>query len=225
MKPLNTSDLTERVRFEQLSGAAWVAVAVLAASVLPGGTASRSPELIPELPSAATAQPYIVRVRYRTDLESGMRIRWGRKTLSLDSVVDPDNHRHELAIQATSVPSFTDRHAQALAAITLEGFAVTFSKESTAGYDSPTDTPASPAATSAIAGYAKWLGNETPQQYEAGTVIETEAAKLLFIPSTYGQLPAQGAIATIGANGFVVKSVTPIAPDATAIGAYITVER
>lgn len=226
MKPLSAGELTERVTVEQLSSGAWALVAVLFASVLPGGTAAAPPVLIPELAIAAQTQPYTVRVRYRTDLGANMRIRWGSKTLAINTIVDPDNRRHELTIETGTVPDYTDLHAAALAAIAREGFAITFSKDSTSGYDAPTDTAADPAAsTSAIAGFAKWIPGGKPTQKDGDTAVETASPKLLFIPTTLGDEPLLNAVCSIDSVPYALETVDPIAPDGAAIGAYLTVAR
>lgn len=227
MPPLSAGALTERVTIEQPSGTAWALVAAgVFASVLPGGTAAAAPSLFPELAATAPSVAYQVKLRYRTDVTSGMRIRWGSKTLAIATVVDPDNRRHELLIQTGTVPSYTEIHAAALAAIANEGFAVTFSKDSTVGYDQLTDTlPAPASSTSTIVGYAKWIPGGKPTTNEPSVAVETASPRLLFVPTTLGQMPAPNAYLDINSTTYVLESRDDVAPDGTAIGAYLLVSR
>jgi hypothetical protein len=220
---LSTGEMTERIRVERPTGTSWLLVAVLSASVLPGGSAAAAPPIFPELAATAPSVPYRVRVWHRTDLSSGMRIRWGQTILAVSSVVDPDNRRHELLIQTGTVPSYADIHAAALAAIANEGFAVTFSKDSTVGYDESTDTMPVPPSTSTVIGYAKWIKGGEPTQNIPGTLSETAKPKLIFVPSSIGVLPAPNAILAINSSDYVVEKCDPCAPQGTPIGAYLEV--
>lgn len=226
MRELRPGDCTERIRVESPVGSAWAVVATMAASVLPGGALMRRVQpIFPELAVTAPCIPYQVRVFHRTDLSSGMRIRWGTQSLAIETLVDPDNRRHELRMQACSVPSYVDVHAAALAAIANEGFAVTFSEDSSVGYDAPTDTMPVPTDTTTVIGYAKWIPGGKPMAFTSETLVPSTTPKLLFVPTTIGQMPAIGSLLSIGADAYALETRDDCAPDGRAIGGYMMVKR
>ncbi len=100
---------------------------------------------------------------------------------------------------------------------------VTFSSTSPGTYNAATDTW-SGGSTSTVTGRAfQKRGN--PKVYEALKLIEADALTLLFIPTTYGQLPGLGWTVVWGGLTYTVRSILPIAPDSVAIGATIVVSR
>jgi hypothetical protein len=225
MAPLTAGALRERIQVEQFVGGSWSVFATLSASVLPGGTFYVRP-IIPEFTPPPTVA-YQIRVRYREDLDASFRVRWGQRLLGIHPPVDPDGHHHELMIQAGILPLASDYYSAAVAQIASEGEPVSFTKDDYAtGFDSATDTPPSPPAPSPIiAGFAKRVFGGNPQQYRDASLVEIASPRFLFVPSTIGTLPDQGAIGTLGGDVIVVGSVEPISVEGIAIAARIEVER
>jgi head-tail adaptor len=223
---MRAGDLRDRIRIERLVASQWALVAVVWASVRPGGTANIQGTLIPELPVASPSTAYEVRIRYRTDIAEDMRVRWGTRTLTVASALDPDDRRRELALQCATSIVYADYHAQLLVAMATEGAPlVTFTKAvTTSRYDAETNTLDTPPVTTTATGYIKRIGGE-PQQRETQSLVEREAPTVLFVPTTYGTLPALGASAHVSADDFFLRSVLPIAPDGVALAARLVVDR
>lgn len=122
--------------------------------------------------------------------------------------------------------SFAAKHTSALAAITKNGAAVTFSRVTQGSYDAATDT-ATP-ATSTVSGYAiRVSGDQTtrgnPDRYSQLGLVESKAPTLLFAASTYGSVPELGATCSWNSETFTVRDVNPIAPDGTPIVSYVVI--
>jgi hypothetical protein len=121
------------------------------------------------------------------------------------------------------VSKYATDHADALLDVADAGEAITFTLSSPGTYDATTDTYTS-ASTSTIAGYA--IQDEgDPEQYKALDLIEAAAPTLFFTPSTYGTLPDERYTGVWNSETYTVRSVSPIAPDGTAIAARIVISR
>jgi hypothetical protein len=102
--------------------------------------------------------------------------------------------------------------------------AITFTRTSQGAYDPETDL-ATP-STSTVTGVAV-RGRGDPDRYAALGLVESTAPTLVFIPTTYGELPAPGDTTTWPATGgsdYTVRDVTPFSPDGVAIGAFVIIE-
>jgi hypothetical protein len=75
-----------------------------------------------------------------------------------------------------------------------------------------------------VSGYAIGVRGKG-KRFGSDTLVETENPLLFFIPSTYGAKPALNALATWGGTEYAVKDALPFAPNGTAIGSYVELER
>lgn len=116
--------------------------------------------------------------------------------------------------------SYATEHADALADVTAAGAAVTFSKTTQGSYDPETDTAT--ASTSAVAGVAIRVPGD-PNRYSALNLVETQAATLLFVPTTFGDTPELGSSVSFGGSTLTVRDVEPLALDGTTILATVVV--
>ena len=221
-------DLSDRITLETFNGASWATPLVLWAMVVPvaprpASALAKSLATVPAFAQAGSA--YEITVRYRTDLSRAMRVRRGSDVLVITSI-DPDQDRRWLTILCETFLSYAVRHDTALAAAVREGSPITFTKPTTSSndrttYDSGTDTAASPVATTSVSGYA--IEDVGSRAYESGTLIESATRTLLFVPTTYGDLPEEGAVATWAGERVAAERVEPIAPDGVPIGARVAV--
>lgn len=118
--------------------------------------------------------------------------------------------------------TYAPEHEGALEDVREAGAHVTF-EASAAEYDAETDTGGA-VEVSSVSGFAfQTRGN--PIRYQALGLIESSAPTLLFIPETYGELPVLGSSVTWAGAVHTVKSINPIAPDGTAIGAKVVISR
>lgn len=117
--------------------------------------------------------------------------------------------------------SYATDHASALADVTAAGAAVTFTDKSPGAYAS-TGTWTGPATTTSVAGAAIEVEGD-PKEYEALSLVQRNPATLFFTPTTYGSLPSLDMAVTWGGVSRLVKRVRPLAPDGTAIAAYVVV--
>ena len=222
------SDLRDRVRIEALSGAAWALQCVVSAAVLPiaprpASALAASLAAVPAFAQAGSA--FEITIRYRTDLTRAMRIRRGSDVLVITSIDDVDGQRLWLKILCETFLTYATRHDTALAAAVREGAPITFTRSTTsstnaATYDPNSDTLATPVATTTISGYA--IEDVGQREYQPGLTHSVRKV-LTFIPTTYGDLPAEGASCIWGGETLVVEKVEPIAPDAVVMGAKVTV--
>jgi hypothetical protein len=98
-------------------------------------------------------------------------------------------------------------HADALATIRDAGAPVSFALTSTPR--DPTTNVAGPPVTTTVAGFA--IGKKPNAiRYQALGLVESQAATLLFVPSTYGQVPPMSAAVLWNGVGFVVRDVDPV---------------
>lgn len=118
---------------------------------------------------------------------------------------------------------YTQDHAGALADVKAAGAAVTFTLENPGTLDEATGLYTSASSTT-VSGYAvRDRGN--PKTYESLSLKQSEAPTLFFTPSTFGSLPLPGYTVVWGSVTYTVRDVEPLAPDGTAIGAYVVVAR
>lgn len=118
---------------------------------------------------------------------------------------------------------YTADHAGALADVTADGAAVTFTLQVPGPHDPATGTFAA-GTTTTVTGSAIQL-DARPETYRALGLVETEARTLFFTPTTYGSLPALKSSVTWGGVAYTVRDVAPLAPDGFAIAAEVTVAR
>lgn len=117
--------------------------------------------------------------------------------------------------------SYATEHAGALADVKAAGSAVTFTLAS-AGTYSPTGGSWSSAATTTVAGQAIRV-NGDPKVYAGLELVEADAPTLIFVPTTYGQVPALDSKVTWNSAVYTVKWTQPIAPNGTAILSRVVV--
>jgi hypothetical protein len=111
--------------------------------------------------------------------------------------------------------------ASVLAAV---GAAITFTNPPSAvGYDSPTDTMPAPAIPETVAGRAMQI--DGPEEWKQGTNIDIARVRLVFEPSTAGQMPRTGATCTWAGEMWAVLRPNPVAMNGSAIGGFVDLER
>lgn len=114
-------------------------------------------------------------------------------------------------------------HADALADVLEAGEAVSFTR-TTQTHNPLTEVITS--STSTIAGAAiRVRTQDSKARYGALGLVETEAATLLFVPSTYGEFPKPGDKCTWEGVPYTVRDVDPCAPDGTVIFARVVISR
>lgn len=116
---------------------------------------------------------------------------------------------------------YTEDHVSALADVTEAGSAVTFTHSIAGTYD-PSTRAWSGASSSTVAGYAVQVKGK-PETYQALGLVESKNPTLLFVPTTYGEVPAVGWTVTWSSTSFTVRDVDPLAPDGTVISAKVVV--
>lgn len=114
--------------------------------------------------------------------------------------------------------SYAAEHARALDLVKRKGAAVTFSRVTQGDYDplAGTSTP----ATSTIAGRGVGVRASSPsdQQLYAGLGLkETEAPRILFVPTTHGAEVKVGDTATWAGRTRTARHVDHLRPDGTII--------
>lgn len=114
--------------------------------------------------------------------------------------------------------SYADDAAGALADIKDAGSAVSFTR-TVQVIDPTTEQPSAPSVTT-VTGAALQVHGD-PQQYERMKLTEKKPLTLLFAPDTYGTLPSLGSELAYQGDGYVVRSVDPVAPDGVAIIAKV----
>ena len=119
--------------------------------------------------------------------------------------------------------SYSEDHASALADVQDAGASVAFSLVSAGTHDPATDTWSGGSTTTVTGSAVRTAGN--PERYKALELVESEAPTLFFTPDTYGSLPDQGSTVSWGGVTYTVRDVDPVAPDGTAIGAYVVIAR
>lgn len=99
---------------------------------------------------------------------------------------------------------------------------ITFSRV-TQTHDPTTDL-VTPTVTT-ITGDAFQRTTGDPETYRNLGLIQSQAPTLLFVPTTYGQVPQPGDTAPWPAGGdtFTVRDVRVIAPDGVVIAAYVVI--
>lgn len=117
--------------------------------------------------------------------------------------------------------TYVAEHASALADVAAAGSAVTFTLAS-AGTYSPTAGTWSSATTATVAGQAVRVKGD-PKVYAALELVESEAPTLLFVPTTYGQVPALNSKVTWASTVYTVKHVQVVAPNGSAILSRVVV--
>lgn len=116
---------------------------------------------------------------------------------------------------------FVQDHAFALAEITANGAAVTFTRL-VEGYDPATDL-VSPTTTT-VAGQAVQVRPSYERYRALGLVIE-DARRLLFAPTTFGAQPTVGDTVTWSGDLLTVRDIEPISPDGNTLICFVTVSR
>ena len=117
--------------------------------------------------------------------------------------------------------AYTSENADALADVRDAGAAVTFTLGSPGTYDAAADQWTSPSTTT-VAGHAiHTRGN--PETYRDLGLVEAEAPTLLFVPTTFGEVPDLGYRVTWASVVYTVKQVQPLMPDGTVIMARVVV--
>ena len=106
---------------------------------------------------------------------------------------------------------------------------ITFTRTRPGAFNAADNTMGAPVITT-IAGNAVQVRG-TPQTYASLSLIESAAPTLLFTPSTYGYLANSDGFVLPGdtvvwaGETYIVKDVTPIAPDGVVIAARIVVSK
>ena len=121
---------------------------------------------------------------------------------------------------------YSSQHASALAQIMRKGVAVTFTQTLPGTHDPAHDTWSAP-STSTVTGYAVRVQPRSSldvERYSALGLKPSDAPMLLFAPDIYGDTPELGATVSWAGVACVVRDVTLVAPDATAILAKVVVE-
>ena len=98
---------------------------------------------------------------------------------------------------------------------------VTFTHVAPGTYDATTDTWTSPITTT-VTGNAMQVRGD-PETYKALGLVEYEAPTLLFVPSTYGEVPEPGYTVEWASTTYTVKSVQPLQPDGYVILAKVVI--
>lgn len=101
---------------------------------------------------------------------------------------------------------YATEHAGALADVSDAGSPVTFTLGNTT-----------------VSGHAIRVGGNS-SRYQALGLNLHEDPTLFFTPSTYGELPEAGFVASWNNRTFTVRDVQPIAPDGAAIAARVVCE-
>lgn len=117
---------------------------------------------------------------------------------------------------------YSRQHAEALRDVKKAGADVVF-KGPPAGkrpYDPATGEFGDAPAAGDVEGVAAEVKGD-PEQYAAAEVIGVDPLTLMFIPTTFGQLPAKGSVATWAGKARTVKALFPIRPAGKAIGARV----
>jgi hypothetical protein len=122
------------------------------------------------------------------------------------------------------VTKFATEHADALADITENGMAVTFTARTVTTNPTTGETTVS---QTTVAGYALQVRPEENDaaRYQAAGLVLSDMLTLLFAPSTYGALPSAGSTCTLGSSTYTVRDVRPLAPDGTAILSRVGISR
>lgn len=120
--------------------------------------------------------------------------------------------------------AYATEHADALDDVRAAGAPVTFTRTVHASYDPEGAAEDAEPTTTTVTGYAMRVRGR-PDRYDRLTLIESQAPTLLFVPSTYGELPPLDAECTWGGKSMVVADVDPLEPDGTAILARVIVKR
>lgn len=118
--------------------------------------------------------------------------------------------------------SYAGDHAGALADVRAAGAAVTFTLDSPGAEQ--TDGTFAGATSQTIAGYAIEDGGD-PKEYERLKLTVTEAPRLFFVASTYGDEPVPGMVCLWAGRKHTVRSAKPFRPDGTAIFTYVIIAR
>lgn len=100
---------------------------------------------------------------------------------------------------------------------------ITFTWSTPGTYDGETSTWSGGGETTVTGSAIRVRGN--PETYRNLGLIEADAPTLLFIPTTYGELPEPGYTVTWANVEYTVKDVSMIGPDGVAIGAKIVIAR
>jgi len=119
--------------------------------------------------------------------------------------------------------SYTAIAERAYGMVQGRGTAVTFTLSSP-GTQSATTGQYSGATTTTVTGVAIECG-KNPTLYQQLALVESDAPTLLFCPDTYGDAPdLQSSVSWRGLT-YVVRNVTQLAPDGTAILSRVVVSR
>lgn len=223
---INAGELTDRIRLERFT-TDWALDSVVSAKVAPGA-APGVPGPDPAAVALEHGNAHAITVRYRSDLTRGMRVRWGSETLIVYAVSDLDGRRLWSLLGAESFLAYATRHDALLGRVAIGGAAITFTKPTTssntpATYDSNSDTPAAPPNETTVSGMA--VEDSAEQTYAPSSQVQTATRTLLFVPTTYGELPEPGATCTWAGDGATIVSVDPIAPNGVPIGARVVIGR
>ena len=100
---------------------------------------------------------------------------------------------------------------------------MTFSHVSPGTY-SPSDGTYATPSTTTVTGSAVQVAGD-PDTYDRLKLIRSIAPSLFFTPTTLGSLPAPGDTAVWGSDNYVVKDVSPLAPDGVAIAATVVIAK
>lgn len=113
--------------------------------------------------------------------------------------------------------SYAPDHAGALADLSADGAAVTFTLSTAGTHDPDTGLFTAPATASAVTGAAVQIAAD-PKTYARLGLLESEAVSLLVATTTYGASIALGATFTWGGQTYTVRDVGyGAAPDGTPI--------
>lgn len=117
-------------------------------------------------------------------------------------------------------------HRDALSDVKAAGSAVTFRKVVPEHYDPDSDTTV-PEAVVTVSGYAikRRAKADDLRKYRRLELIESEAPYLFFVPNVYGTIPLLGSTVEWMGSLHTVRDCDPVAPDGTAIAAYVVVSR
>jgi hypothetical protein len=122
--------------------------------------------------------------------------------------------------------TFVAEHADALADVRANGATVTFTTTTPGTYTAATDTFGTASATT-VTGVALQVALRRGDEdaFRATGAVRDRARMLLFVPTTYGQLPRPKATVTWDSTVYTVSHVNAVAPDGTAILARVGIVR